>query len=149
MTIIELKKKEKILLNNIKKKLSELRKFLEGLNECYEDVVYRFYHQSYKVSLYKPFISDAVELLESLSPLDYKYLEILKMSFQKIKINATGKDIFEACQKDKFSSKETVEAYFHIKYLFEMIVKYGQKLETPPEILPIGWAAVLYLYGLR
>jgi len=30
-----------------------------------------------------------------------------------------------------------------------MCVKYGRELEKPPEILPSGWAAVLYLYGLR
>ncbi len=33
--------------------------------------------------------------------------------------------------------------------MLEMVVKYGQTLEAPPETLPSGWAAVLYLYGLR
>ena len=27
--------------------------------------------------------------------------------------------------------------------------KYGRELDEPPDSLPSGWAAVLYLYGLR
>jgi hypothetical protein len=31
----------------------------------------------------------------------------------------------------------------------EMTLKYGRSLESPPRVLPSGWAAVLTLYGLR
>jgi hypothetical protein len=30
-----------------------------------------------------------------------------------------------------------------------MLCKYGRKLASAPEIMPSGWAAVLYLYNLR
>ncbi|MGZ5440666.1 MAG: hypothetical protein ACXW31_08470 [Thermoanaerobaculia bacterium] len=28
-------------------------------------------------------------------------------------------------------------------------IEYGRKLDAPPQTLPSGWAAVLYLYDLR
>ena len=42
-----------------------------------------------------------------------------------------------------------VEAFLHAKYFLEMAVKYGEKLEEPPTMLPSGWAAFLYLFNLR
>jgi hypothetical protein len=33
--------------------------------------------------------------------------------------------------------------------MLEMAVKYGKELERPPNFLPSGWAALLYLYDLR
>ena len=30
-----------------------------------------------------------------------------------------------------------------------MVCKYGKELDEPPDSSPSGWAAVLYLYGLR
>jgi hypothetical protein len=30
-----------------------------------------------------------------------------------------------------------------------MVCKYGKELDEPTDSLPSGWAAVLYLYGLR
>lgn len=30
-----------------------------------------------------------------------------------------------------------------------MVVKDGKELEEPPDMLPSGWAALLFLYGLR
>jgi hypothetical protein len=30
-----------------------------------------------------------------------------------------------------------------------MVVRYGEQLDTPPQGLPSGWAAVLCLYHLR
>jgi hypothetical protein len=30
-----------------------------------------------------------------------------------------------------------------------MAVKYGSELEEPPNPMPSGWAALLYLYNLR
>jgi len=35
------------------------------------------------------------------------------------------------------------------KYFPQMAVKYGGVLEAPPRLMPSGWAALLYFYGLR
>ena len=37
------------------------------------------------------------------------------------------------------------EAFFHAKYFLDMAVKYGESLEKAPDMLPSGWASVLYL----
>ena len=46
-------------------------------------------------------------------------------------------------------TRPILEAFFHARYFLEMVCKYGRKLKAPPQVLPSGWAAVLYLYQLR
>lgn len=46
-------------------------------------------------------------------------------------------------------TRPIVEAYFHAGCFLEVAVRYGRELEYPPRHLPSGWAAFLYLYGLR
>ena len=47
------------------------------------------------------------------------------------------------------TTRPLLEAFFHARFMLEMAIKYGLELNAPPESLPSGWAAVLYLYGLR
>jgi hypothetical protein len=42
-----------------------------------------------------------------------------------------------------------LEAFFHARYVLEMAVKYGDDLDEPTNLLPSGWAGLLYLYNLR
>lgn len=46
-------------------------------------------------------------------------------------------------------TRPILEAYFHARYFLEMAVRYGGELKKPPLLLPSGWAAFLYLHGLR
>ncbi|MFO0686909.1 MAG: hypothetical protein U0234_32900 [Sandaracinus sp.] len=46
-------------------------------------------------------------------------------------------------------TRPIVEAFVHARYFLEMAAKYGRELEAPPRIMPSGWAALLYFYGLR
>ena len=46
------------------------------------------------------------------------------------------------------TTRPIVEAFFHARYFLEMAVRYAH-LEEPPRLLPSGYAALLYLYGLR
>jgi hypothetical protein len=46
-------------------------------------------------------------------------------------------------------TRPILEAYFHAHYFLSMAVRYGTELDAPPMMLPSGWAAILYLYGLR
>jgi hypothetical protein len=41
-----------------------------------------------------------------------------------------------------------LEAFFHALFMLEMAVRYAD-LGEPPQMLPSGWAALLYLYDLR
>lgn len=43
----------------------------------------------------------------------------------------------------------TLTAFFPAKTLLELVVKYGRELDSLPQMLPSGWAAVLHLYNLR
>ncbi len=45
-------------------------------------------------------------------------------------------------------TRPIVEAFFHARFFLEMAVRYAE-LETPPNPLPSGYAALLELYGLR
>jgi hypothetical protein len=47
------------------------------------------------------------------------------------------------------ATRPILEAFFHARYFLEMVCRYGRELAEPPSPLPSGWAAVLYLYGLR
>jgi hypothetical protein len=46
-------------------------------------------------------------------------------------------------------ARPIVEAFFHAKFMLTMAVKYGKKLKEAPNMLPSGWAALLYLYKMR
>jgi hypothetical protein len=45
-------------------------------------------------------------------------------------------------------TRPILEAFFHAKFFLEMAIRYAA-LHDPPTPLPSGYAAVLYLYGLR
>ncbi len=67
-----------------------------------------------------------------------------------IKEGAGGKEFgYEHNEKWTYHTRLFVEAFFHAKYFLEMVVKYGNEMNEPPEMLPSGWAAVLCLYDLR
>ena len=46
-------------------------------------------------------------------------------------------------------TRPMLEAFFHARYFLEMAVKYGKELDSPPQMLPSGWASLLYLYNMR
>jgi len=43
----------------------------------------------------------------------------------------------------------TAEGFWHCRYFIGMMARYGRELDAAPDVLPYGWAAVLYLYDLR
>ena len=135
------------LLSNIKQNLNILEKLLDkaGGEWYYEDQVYRFYHQSFKVYGLQDTTKEIVEALEKLLP------EVpINPWFKKIIEDGTGK-IFSRDDNSNWLSitRPILEAFFHAKYFLEMVCKYGKELEAPPDLLPSGWAAVLYFYNLR
>ena len=46
-------------------------------------------------------------------------------------------------------TRPILEAFFHARFFLEMAARYGAELGKPPQVLPSGWAAFLYLFGLR
>jgi len=139
--------REAALLLAIKRELPLLSALLEEVSGHwqYEDGVYRFYHQSFKVYALQNATQRVVEALKGLSPSG-----TLDAWFSQIVADGTGKTFaLEHNQRWLVETRPIVEAFFHAKYMLEMICKYGRELDHPPDLLPSGWAAVLSLYGLR
>jgi hypothetical protein len=68
----------------------------------------------------------------------------------KIVEEGTGRNFEQSHNKDwPVHTRPMLEAYWHARYMLGMVVRYGEQLETPPQGLPSGWAAVLCLYHLR
>lgn len=141
-----------VLLKNIKKELPRLEDFLRSINAhwCYEDLIYRFYHQSYKVYYRFP-IKEAIDILNSLSPMAPGDIPNLpNHPFLKSILAAVPLGFVQSHNDDwcKYT-RPIVEVSLHLKYFIEMAVKYGKELDKAPDMMPSGWAALLYYYGLR
>ena len=128
-----------------------LPRLTELLDDCsghwgYEDPVYRLYHQSFKVYALQATTVRIVEALSALAP-DGRSLNSW---FLRIVHDGTGRSFeLEHNQRWLEVTRPIVEAFFHARYFLEMAVRYGKALEAPPNALPSGWAAFLYLYDLR
>jgi len=135
------------LLRNIKDKLPDLETLLEENSSHwnYEDKIYRFYHQSYKVYELQGQTEKIVEALQEIYP-----GRELNRWFNEVVDAGTGIH-FDMSHNKEWTrrTRPIVEAFFHSRYFLEMVVKYGKELEEPPNFLPSGWASVLYLYDLR
>lgn len=135
------------LFSKLKASLPELRELLEESSSPwgYEDSVYRLYHHSFKVYGLQKATTKIVAALQELAP-----EKRLNPWFTQIVRDGTGKT-FEPEHNRQWleTTRPIVEAFFHARYFLEMAVRYGTKLKAPPQTLPSGWAAFLYLYSLR
>ncbi len=135
------------LLASLKASLPALRRLLEESSDHwgYEDPVYRFYHQSFKVYDLQETTTRIVAALEALAP-----GRPLNPWFIRIVEGGTGRQFdLEHNRRWLGITRPIVEAFFHARYFLEMAVRYGTELKAPPRVLPSGWAAFLYLYRLR
>ena len=134
------------LRKNIRKNLSRLKQLLadSSLEWQSEDLIYRFYHQSFKVYRLQSMTEEMVRVLKELLPrkeLNSWFLQIVK--------EGTGKEFtWKANGKWLETTRPILEAFFHARYFLEMAVRYGKSSESFRP-LPSGWAALLYLYNLR
>jgi hypothetical protein len=139
--------KEAQLLAAIKENLPKLEVLLARIEEHWaeEDMVYRYYHQSFKAYGIQGYTEDMVAGFRSFLP-DMP----LNKEFEAIVAKGTGRRFQMA---DNAAWREIVgpmfEAFWHAKYFLRMMIKYGRSLETLSEVLASGWASVLYLYNLR
>lgn len=137
---------ERDLLSAIKNRRDDLVQLFDKVSGhwSYEDPVYRFYHQSFKVFALQETIRKIVAELQGLLPgrgLNPWFLEIVEAG--------TGHHFDMSCNDDWLRhTRPILEAFFHARFMLEMAVRYAD-LEEPPQMLPSGWAALLYLYDLR
>ena len=142
-----LRVEEASLLARLHTCLPELESILESCNDHwgYEDGVYRFYHQSFKVFGLQKSTLRCVDALRGLAP----HLP-LNPWFETIVAEGTGREFRTEGNRNWLgSTRPILEAFFHARYFLEMAVKYGRTNAYPPGVLHSGWAAVLELYGIR
>src|SRR5436305_2154048 len=136
---------EKALLLSLRRDRGELEKLLRECSDHwgYEDPVYRFYHQSFKVYGLQRRSQAIVDRLQALAPdrpLNPWFVEIVR--------SGTGKAFkIEDNQRWMEVTRPILEAFFHARFFLEMAVRYAD-LDAPPQPLPSGYAALLYLFGL-
>lgn len=134
------------LLRNLRVYETDIEELLAKASDHwgYEDPIYRFYHQSFKVYGLQRQTKAAVSLLQKLSP-----SRELNPWFVAIVDAGTGK-IFESAHNRRWTemTRPILEAFFHARFFLEMASRY-RSLESPPHLLPSGYAALLYLYDLR
>lgn len=137
---------EAALIRNLQQDREELVKLLEDCNSHwgYEDSVYRFYHQSFKVYELQARTMAIVDRLKALAPersLDPWFVQIIEAG--------TGKTFkMEDNARWAETTRPIVEAFFHARFFLEMAVRY-EDLALPPQPMPSGYAALLCLFGLR
>jgi len=139
--------KDQILLEAIKAHLPELESLLFQFRSDYEDRMYRFYYQSFKVYGLQESTMEAVDLFKRIGAVNESKL---CNWFEDIVAEGTGADFkIDHNQNWKLHTRPIVEAFLHAKYFLEMMVKYGSEMDAVPTVLPTGWAAVLCLYNER
>lgn len=127
--------------------LPELKKLLKACASPwgYEDSVYRFYHQSFKVFRLQDETLRIHDALRALAPgldLNPWFLEIVR--------KGTGRSFSSETNKRWLAeTRPILEAFFHAKYFLEMVVRYGKVPDPGTSFMPSGWAALLYLYNSR
>ena len=137
---------EQDLLRALQVRVNELKGvFEESSNHWgFEDPVYRFYHQSFKVYLLQEQTEAIVRLLASLLP-----ERRLNPWFLQIVDEGTGKRFTPNDNADWLRiTRPILEAFFHARFFLEMAVRYAD-IAQPPRPMPSGYAALLYLFGLR
>ena len=145
--IAERDRRERSLIAAIQERKHELQELLQQSQSHweYEDSIYRFYHQSFKVYFIQQTTQTIVKVLRELQPerdLNAWFMEIVEAGI--------GREFTDSTNKNwQAETRPMLEAFFHAKYFLEMICRYADQIEEPPQTLPSGWASVLYLYNLR
>ena len=144
-------KKQNDLLRNIKVNLHTMEKLLDKISGEweYEDMIYRYYHHSFKVYRLQAVTTEIVDELRKISPHSGEWM------FHRYFVDILKKGCIdrEWTQSDNRKWQETtcpfVEAFLHAKFFLEMAIKYGKKYDKAPVLLDSGWAALLHLYRIR
>jgi hypothetical protein len=144
--------KHDVLLNNIKQSLPELEKLLGEVSDHwqYEDSVYRYYHQSFKIYRVQATTQKIYAALENISPHEPK--EIPNEWFNNIMMQGAAGKVFKLEHNKEWEKtcRPFLEAFFHAKYFLEMAVKYGKRYKNAPKgRISSGWAALLEIYNIR
>jgi hypothetical protein len=137
-----------VLLDSLRSRQADLRSLAEEVNGewVHEDLIYRFYHYSFKVYILQSATERIVEMLRELAPPATSF----HPAFLEIVAAGTGKKFELSHNKDWTKhTRPIVEAFLHARFMLNLAAKYSQELDQAPSLLPSGWAALLELYQIR
>lgn len=140
------------LVNSMLENMEEAKNLQIEIDKQFglEDLVYRFYHQSFKVYRSQYLIKDCLELFQKIAGDELK----LDKKFLKIVEDGTG-HVFDLSHNEIWLEKTRpqIEALFHCKYVLDNLIKYTEfykdKEEQKQMFLPSGWAAIMTIFGSR
>ena len=135
------------LLDHLKQRVEEIDALLAALESLEEDGVYRYYHQSWEVYGLQEAVKRARELFEELAPRGTRLNPWLSRICEEG--CAHQFDLARSNQRWQEETRPILEAFWHCLYFLRQLSRYGRELDARPEILPYGWAAILYMYGIR
>ena len=155
----DLPQKQRALADAIMLKSDSLESFLKASSDKWvrEDLVYRFWHQSFKVYALQDCTQRGVDIIRSFAPPGSK----LHPFFEEIVEQGTGV-VFEMSHNNDWTkhTRAIVEAFWHVTHIVEMMVKHApseatQSMEKDVEedgsfhFISSGWATVLEVFNLR
>ena len=118
------------LLENLRAEKQSLEHLLSSCNDHwgYEDPIYRFYHQSFKVFFLQESTKSIVSALRALLP-----EQPINEWFEKIINDGLGRNFTDQTNENWLAEvRPVLEAFFHAKYFLEMAVRYAGEFEEPP-----------------
>ncbi len=134
------------LFRNIQRNALTIVRLKESCEWWYEDRIYRFYHTSFKVYQLQEITAEILKLMVKVSPYDKDHFT---EEFNEIMGEGrVGAWKHHHNKKWTRHTRPIVEAFFHAKFVLDMMYK-TLKLSKEPNMLPSGWAAILEIYKLR
>jgi hypothetical protein len=138
---------ERELLDQLNQQIDEIEALVKAFESIEEDGVYRYYHQSTKVYSLQEAVKRARRLFEELAPDGTQ----LNSWFTTICDDACEHKFTPARSNQQWyqETRPILEGFWHCLYFLRQLARYRREVDQPPQIMPYGWAAVLYLYGIR
>lgn len=138
----------RILQGNLRARKDELVELLREVGEefGYPDLIYRFYHHSFKVQSLQTMTINIVNALRGLCP----EASWNKDFDQILREGTPGSFRYEWNDGWHQEPRRIVEAFFHAKYFLEMAVRCVDFPDLGEgDLLPSDLAGLLYFYNLR
>ena len=141
------------LLKNIKVRLKEAEDLLAEVEDHWaeQDLVYRYYHHSYKVYYIQGLTNKIVDFMVAVDPKPKeKRRENFDVRFLRILDDGTG-HVFHVDHNHEWDkrARPMLEAFWHAKYCLQNMIRSAKEMEEAKGMLASGWAGVLSIFRMR
>ena len=136
-----------VLLRNIKANLPPVEALADRFNKDETELLYRFYHWSFKCFRRQQDIREALALFATLAPENRG----LNGWYRSIVDEALGREFDNRTTNDNWVAEvlPVITGWQHTRVFLNALARSGAELESPGQVLPDFWALTLYLYDCR